>query len=268
MNLHACGAINAENLSIDPLAILRSEERDNAGDIEGLTDTPQGRPGGGILVNLLVGEGLAFGDVLAAHFVVHVGLDAAGSNTVDSDLLLASIWGSVSQWSRGVNDGLLTDGHAASESLDGALGSRVDSMLRNPLGLAGDGAHENDTATLRHALVRLLCNKELSAGVDIHDAVVLFLINVCEVAERNDARVGAADIQLAEVRHDLVHELCCLLGVGDIGLDGNGVGARLHGFDLLDDFLGSFGAVGVVHNDLCAATGKLESHLLANATAC
>lgn len=37
--LHACSTVNAEDLAVDPLAILRGEEADNAGNVDGETDT-------------------------------------------------------------------------------------------------------------------------------------------------------------------------------------------------------------------------------------
>jgi hypothetical protein len=43
------------------------------------------------LVDALVVELLAVGDVLPAHGVVHVGLDATGGDGIDSDLLVAEV---------------------------------------------------------------------------------------------------------------------------------------------------------------------------------
>ena len=66
-----------------------------------------GGPCAGVLVDLVVGELVATGNVLAAHGVVHVGLDATGSNAVDSDLLLTGVYEVVSMQER--------DGHVDSE---------------------------------------------------------------------------------------------------------------------------------------------------------
>lgn len=38
-DLHAGGTVNAENLAVDPLAILRGEEADNTSNVDGETDT-------------------------------------------------------------------------------------------------------------------------------------------------------------------------------------------------------------------------------------
>lgn len=139
-------------------------------------------------------------------------------------------------------------------------------MLGHTLGLAGNGSHEDDAAADFHALVRLLSNEELTASVDAHDTVVFLLSHILEVAEGHNAGVGATDVELAELGDDLVHELGGFLGVGHVGLDGDCVGASLHRFDFLDDFVGGLGAVGVVDGYLGASSSQFQSHLLANPT--
>jgi hypothetical protein len=89
--LHACGAIDTDDLSVDPFTILGSEEADNTGNIDGETDTAERGPGSGVLVNLVVGEVGTVGDVLAADGVVHVSLDTTGGNDIDSDLLVTEV---------------------------------------------------------------------------------------------------------------------------------------------------------------------------------
>lgn len=246
--LHAGSAIDADDLAVDPLAVLGSEEANNAGNVDGLADALHGRPGLGVLVDLVVGQLLATRDVLAADGVVHVSLNAAGGDAVDGDLLVAGV-----------------DGHAADEGLDGALGARVDGVLGHALGLAGDGAHEDDAAADGQVLVGLAGDEELAAGVDAHDAVVLLLGDVLEVAEGDDAGVGADDVELAEVLDGEVHHLDGLGDVADVGLVGDGVGAHL--LDVLDDLVGGVLGVGVVDDDLGAAAGELDGHGGTNATA-
>jgi hypothetical protein len=90
--LHASTAIDAKDLSIDPFSVLRRKEANGARNIERLADTVQGRPGTGILIDLVVAELVAVGDVFAAHCVIHVGLDTARGHTIDGDLLLAGIY--------------------------------------------------------------------------------------------------------------------------------------------------------------------------------
>jgi hypothetical protein len=44
------------------------------------------------LIDLLVVQLAAVGDVLPADGVVHIGLDATGSDSVDSNLLVTKVW--------------------------------------------------------------------------------------------------------------------------------------------------------------------------------
>ena len=90
-NLHAGCAVDAEDLADDPVAVLGREEADDTGNVDGLADTVARRPRLGVLVDLVVGELVTTGDVLAAHCVVHVGLDATGCDAVDSDLLVSTV---------------------------------------------------------------------------------------------------------------------------------------------------------------------------------
>lgn len=247
--LHAGGTVNANDLAVDPLTVLGGEEADNAGNVDGLADTLHGRPGLGVLVDLVVGEVLTTGDVLAADGVVHVGLDTTGGNGVDSDALVTTV-----------------DGHAADEGLDGTLGARVDGVLGDTLGLTGDGAHQDDATANGKVLVGLTGNEELTTGVDLEDAVELLLGDILEVTEGDNTRVGADNVELAEVLNSLVEELDSLGDLANVGLDGNGVGTVL--LDLLDDLVGSVGRVGVVDNDLGTTLAELNGHRLANTTAC
>jgi hypothetical protein len=99
--LHASSTVNANDLAVHPVTIHGSEEADHTGDIDRLTNTVARRPCHGILVDLLVAELVTSRNVLAAHSVVHIGLDATGGNTVDSNLLLTSIWFTlVSVWAK------------------------------------------------------------------------------------------------------------------------------------------------------------------------
>ena len=47
---HASRAVNAKDLAVDPLAVLRRQEAHHAGDVDGETDAVEGRPAGGVLV--------------------------------------------------------------------------------------------------------------------------------------------------------------------------------------------------------------------------
>lgn len=159
-----------------------------------------------------------------------------------------------------------TDSHAADECLDGALARRVDGVLGDGLGLARDGPHEDQAAANLEVLVRLAGDEELAAGVDVEDAVKLLGGDVLDVAERNDAAVGAHNVEPAKLLVGLLKHADDLLDLGHVGLDGGRVGAVL--LDLVDHLLRSRVAVGVVDDDLGAATSQLEGHLAANATTC
>lgn len=145
-------------------------------------------------------------------------------------------------------------------------------MLGNTLSLASDGAHEDDASADLHSLIRLLGDEELATGVDAHDTVILFLLDIFEVAERDHARIGAANVELAERGNNLVHEPSRLLGVCNVGFDRNGIGTAshclAHFLDLLDEFFGGFRAVCIVYSHLRSSSGKLKSHFPADTTSC
>ena len=211
--LHASRAINANDFAIHPLAILASQEGRNSRDIDRHADPVARGPRGRILVNLLVVQVVAVGDILFAHCVVHVGLDATGRNGIDGDLLVAAV-----------------DGHATDERLDRALAARVDGMFRHALRLARDAAHENDAPAHLEDLVRLAGYEELAAGVDVHDAVVFLFCDVLQVTKGDDAAVGDDNVDFAERLLGPFHEADDLLDVADVGLDGDGIGGGDGGF--------------------------------------
>jgi hypothetical protein len=95
-SLHTSSTVDANDLSIHPVPILRCKEADDAGNVHWLTDTVVRRPSLGILIDLVVTELLATRNVLTADSVVHVGLDTAGRDAVDGDLLLAGVYAWVS----------------------------------------------------------------------------------------------------------------------------------------------------------------------------
>lgn len=138
-------------------------------------------------------------------------------------------------------------------------------MSGDTLGLAGDGSHKNQATTNLEVLVRFTSNEELATGVDREDAVELLGGNILDVAEGDDAAVGADNVELAKLLLGLLEEADDLLNVGDVGLDGGGVGAVL--LDLADDLVGGLVAVCVVDDNLGTATSELESHLSADTTA-
>jgi hypothetical protein len=241
--------INANNLPVDPLAILGGEEANNAGNVDGLANAVVWRPCGGVNIDLVVAHLVSSWNVLLANGVVHVGLDSTWGNAVDCDLLVTGI-----------------NGHAASEGLNSTLGGRVNGVLWDTLGLASDGAHQDNAASNLEVLVCLASNKELASGVDVENAVVLLWCDILHVAEGNDTGVGADNVELAEVGLGLLEHLNDLVDIGNVGLDSNGLAAHL--LDLVNDFFGGLSAVGVVDDNISTALGKLESHRLSDTTAC
>lgn len=140
-------------------------------------------------------------------------------------------------------------------------------MLGDTLGLASDGSHQDDAATDFHPLVGLLGDEELTTGVDVEDTVELLRLDFGEVTEGNDTRVGAADVETAEVCNNIVHELGGLRNVANVGLESMGIGTVSKSLDLLNDCLSTLDGVGVVDSDLSTALAKLNSHRLSDTTA-
>jgi len=245
--LHAGCTVDTNDLAIDPLAVLRGEEADNASDVDWQTHAVHWRPGSGILVDLIVAQLLSTWNVLPAYCVVHVALDTTWCNAVYSDLLVTAI-----------------DGHAADEGLNGALGPGVGGMFGHALGLTGDGAHQNDAAADTKMLVCLPRNEELATSIDAEDTVEFLLGYILQMPERDNTRVGADNVELAEVLYGLVHELDSLGDVANISLDCDSV--TTVALDVIDNLLCCVERVGVVHNDLCTAARELGSHRSTNAS--
>ena len=54
--LHASSSVDAQNLAVDPAAVIRGEEADHASDVDRQADTMHRRPACSVLVSLLVGK--------------------------------------------------------------------------------------------------------------------------------------------------------------------------------------------------------------------
>lgn len=52
--LHAGSAIDADDLAVNPLAVLGREEANNAGNVDGLADAVHWGPSGGVLLRTSV----------------------------------------------------------------------------------------------------------------------------------------------------------------------------------------------------------------------
>lgn len=201
------------------------------------------------LINSIIIQLRATGNVLPADSVVHIRLDATGRDSIDSDLLVTKV-----------------NSHAAHKGLNSTLATTVDSMLWHTLGLTRNAAHQNQPSTNLEGIVRLLGNKELATSVDVENTVKLLGGNVLDVAKGDDTAVGADNVELAPGLLGLGEHGDDLVDIRHVGLDGDGVAAgRL---DLGDDFFGRLGAVGVVDDYLCATASELEGHFTADTSAC
>lgn len=139
-------------------------------------------------------------------------------------------------------------------------------MAWHALGLARDGAHEDQAAADLEVSIGLAGDEELAARVDVEDAVELLRSDVLDVAERDDAAVGAHNVEPAKLLVRLLKHVHDLVHVGHVGLDGRRVRAALA--ELVHHLLRVPVAVGVVDDDPRAAPAHLERNLPANAAAC
>ena len=151
-----------------------------------------------------------------------------------------------------------TNSHAADESLNGTLRTRVDSVLRNSLSLTSNGTHHDQTTSNFQILVSLSGNEELTSSVDIHDTIIFLLGDILDMSEGNDTRVGANNIEFTPLLLGLSKEIDDVRDDGNVSLEGNCLGTGL--LDSVDDFLGSRIGVGVVYNDFGAATTEFTGH--------
>ncbi|KAL3305557.1 versicolorin reductase [Colletotrichum asianum] len=226
--------------TVDPLAVGVAQRGDDLANVGGDTDTLEGVHVGQALVDDLDGHALvAVGDVVPRVLVVHVGLDTTGGDGVDSDALGAAV-----------------DGEGAGEALDGGLGAGVQGVVGDAAHDGGDGGGQEDAAAAPAVLQALLGDEELAAGVEVEDVLVELLGDVLLGAPDLLARVGDDEVHAAEVGDGAVEEVDDLLGLGDVCLEGDGLGAHL--LDLGDDLLGGAGGGAVVDDDVGAALAELE----------
>ena len=122
----------------------------------------------------------------------------------------------------------------------------------------GDGAHEDDAAIVLNILVRGLANKELRAGVQVEDVVVLLLRNLLGDVPALGPGVGHDDVDLAEGLLALLEQAGDLGDLADVGADGDGFGAVVEALDDLDDFLRWALRGDVVDDDGGAALAQLD----------
>lgn len=102
----------------------------------------------------------------------------------------------------------------------------------------------------------MLADEELRAQIKPEDEIEPLLRDVLRLIERLHARIRTDDVDFAKVRHAFFEEARDLGHFGDVGLDGEGVGAE--GADLGADAVGAVEAFDVVDDDGGAAGAEFE----------
>ena len=102
----------------------------------------------------------------------------------------------------------------------------------------------------------MLSDEELRAEIKSKDEIEPLLRDLLRLIEGLHARVGADDVDFAEMLHAFVKEARDFGDFGHVGLDGEGVGAE--GVDLRADAVGAVEAFDVVDDDGGAAGAEFE----------
>ena len=108
--------------------------------------------------NLLLSHVLCVWKVVFSSRVEHVRHNSTRRNSIDGDLLVATVFS-----------------QTPDKSVDRPLGSRVERMLGHRKAIGGIGAHQDDAPALRKVLVGFPCDEELSTRVDTKHAIKFFL---------------------------------------------------------------------------------------------
>lgn len=120
--------------------------------------------------------------------VEHVRDGTAGRYSVDGDLLLTGV--------------LRQD---LDKGRDGCLGAGVERVAGHAVVEGSVTRHQDDPASFVHVTVGFTGNKELSAGVEAEHAIEFLLRHVLEVPEAHHTRIGAHNIETAEMGDGIVH---------------------------------------------------------------
>ena len=117
-------------LTVDPFTVLVAEESDDFGDIRRDSTSPKRAEFGNACLDVdHAGIGVGSWGVMPSVCVEHVRFDATGSNRIDRDAL---------------GTGVCRE--RPSETLDGCLGSRIQSMVFDAGHVRSNGRHEDYTA--------------------------------------------------------------------------------------------------------------------------
>src|SRR6201993_4020230 len=208
----------ADYLPVDPAAIGSGQEGDDAGNIVGLAEPLERSYASGL-----------FDQFFALALEEKRSGNGPWGNGIDSDLVSAKF--------------ICED---RDEPFDTCFGGDVGAVGGESPGddAAGEG---DDTAALCHVLRCLREDEEGPAGVGGDDLVEGFDVAFGDGRESHDACVVDYDVDLAEGFEGLLEELPDVVGIGDVGLNGEGA-AALAG-DLVDDLFRLACAAGEVDDD-------------------
>jgi len=132
---------------------------------------------------------------------------------------------------------------------------------------SGNGGHEHNTTILLNVLVCCLTNEELCPSVQVENVVELLLCDVLCCVPALGTTVAHDKVDLAESSLGLLEQAVDLANLGDIGLDGDGLGAVVEGLDGVADLIGGGLGVGVVDNDGASTASELDGTATADTTA-
>src|SRR5260221_1088443 len=191
----AQAAAGADKLAGDPLGVARSQKGGDAGNVINLADAAER--------GLRDSAGLEVGADEACG-VYAFGLDHAGGDGVDADLLRAKFVG-----------------EDASDGVDRALGSGVDRAVGRRQAADG-GADVDDAGAFAQVLDGSLRGEQETEDVDVEDLVVVIFCEGFDGQELVDAGVVDQDVEVAEVLDGCVDEALSLSGLGHVAMDGDG----------------------------------------------
>ena len=138
-------------------------------------------------------------------------------------------------------------------------------MVLNTQKTGRNRAHEDQPPVLLEVLERRLPHEELRPRVEIEDVIVLLFRDLFRLVPALGAGVAHDDIDPTKVLLRLLEQPVDLGHLGDVGLEGNGLGPAAAGLNLLDDFVGGgFGRL-VVDDDTGTALAELNRAATANA---
>ena len=183
-------------------------------------------------------------------FREHIALDTAWSHAVDCDTAFSKV-----------------GRERLDESNDRHLRPIVQRMIFNPQQSRSNRRHKDNSAVVLDVLIRRLSDEKLRPRIQVENMIVLLLGNLLRLVPRLCARVRHDNIDLVKRLLGFCEKALDLGELGDVGADGDGLGAVVEALDDLDDFLGGAFARDVVYDDGGAALAELDGAPAADASA-